>query len=308
MPHSTYPLVSLVTPTYNQAEYLEATIESVLAQGYPALDYHVIDDGSSDATAQVLERYRGRLRITRQENRGQSRTLNRGWEEAEGAYIGYLSSDDLLKPNAIERLVEALERSPGVVCAFPDCDVIDDRGKVIRRNVVRPFDLVETVVSQGCFIGPGAFFRRDAFLKVGGWRADLRLNNDREFWMRLADHGSFLMLPEVLALYRRNLGSASYRFASEEQSLEYVRVLDDYYARGVTPELEARKDEAYSNAYLLVARNCFRGGMWKSGFRHWATARRLQPALGSVATAYSLARTAVAMRLRLARASLRRAA
>ena len=100
------PLVSIVTPTYNQAEYLAETIESVLAQDYPNIEYIVLDDGSTDSTPEVLNRYSGRVRWERHDNMGQARTLNKGWAMSRGEFIGYLSSDDLLLPDAISKLVE----------------------------------------------------------------------------------------------------------------------------------------------------------------------------------------------------------
>src|SRR5207247_391526 len=97
---NTYPLVSIVTPAYNQAEYLAETIESVLAQDYPNLEYIVLDDGSTDHTREVLKKYDGKLRWESHKNMGQARTLNEGWRKANGVYIGYLSSDDILYPGA----------------------------------------------------------------------------------------------------------------------------------------------------------------------------------------------------------------
>lgn len=106
------PLVTLVTPTYNQARYLQTTLESVLGQSYPNIEYIVINDGSTDHTESVLRRYDGRLSWSTQSNQGQAATLNAGWDAARGKYIGYLSSDDLLSPEAVARLVDVLKPIP----------------------------------------------------------------------------------------------------------------------------------------------------------------------------------------------------
>src|SRR5439155_19151445 len=111
------PLVSIVTPAYNQAEYLPETIESVLAQDYPNIEYIVLDDGSTDDTSKVLERYTGRLRWERHENIGQSRSLNKGWSMSRGDLLGYISSDDRLKKDCISRLVAALQAQREAVVA-----------------------------------------------------------------------------------------------------------------------------------------------------------------------------------------------
>ena len=299
------PLLTMVTPAYNQGHFLAETIESVLNQDLP-LDYLVIDDGSSDQTPQVMARYAGRIRGERQQNMGQVRTLNKGWTNAAGTYLAYLSSDDVLYPGALRKLVDVLERDPSIACVFPDCDLIDDRSRVIKRNVCRPFDLAELVVQQECYIGPGAVFRRSAFEAVGGWKPQLRLAPDREFWMRLATQGRIHFLPETLAGYRFHPQSLSYKEVTEAQSREYVQVLDEYFARPDVPaDIRARRDEAYGHAHLVLARNRFRAGDWRRGMQLYAQACRLHPPLGGVRYKARLLRNVVSKPLRSAAATWR---
>lgn len=282
MTTNTYPLVSIVTPTYNQAEYLAETIESVLAQDYPNLEYIVLDDGSSDETPAILQQYNGRIQHERHSNIGQARTLNKGWQRARGTYLGYLSSDDLLYPGAVRQLVALLESNSSIVCVFPDANLIDDRSRVTKKNVCRPFGLAELVVRQECYIGPGALFRRSAFEVVGGWRPELRLAPDREFWIRMASQGRIEMSPSVLAGYRLHPQSISYKDVAEEVGREYLLVLDEYYgSENVSPEIAARKDEAYGYAHLLLARNNFRAGRLKRGLELYSQACNLHSALRS---------------------------
>lgn len=300
------PLVTIVTPTYNQANYLAETMESVLAQTYPAIEYIVIDDGSTDHTREVLAQYEGRVAWRTQPNAGQVRTLNSAWNQARGDYIGYLSSDDTLHPEAVARLVAHLEADRGAACAFPDADLIDSTSRIVRRRVCRPFDLAATLVEQECYIGPGALFRRSSYAAVGGWRTDLKLAPDREFWVRLARTGRIDFLPEVLAGYRIHPESISYKVFSEAASLEYIRVLDDYFAAGADPAVETRRDEAYGRAHFLIARNCYRGRDFARGHHHYAIARRLHPPLGSISARLSIVRTVVSKPFRAGIARLRR--
>ncbi len=288
---SSTSLVTLVTPTYNQANYLPETLDSVLAQTHRALEYLVIDDGSSDETPAVMARYLGRLSALRQGNIGQAATLNKGWAMARGRYIGYLSSDDLLQPHAIERLVSVLDANPDVVCVFPDSDLIDAHSKVIRRAVCKPFDLETAVVQQECYIGPGALFRRDAFEAVGGWRAEMRLAPDREFWIRLAALGRIEFLRDRLALYRTHPEATSFKAASEVVSQEYLRVLDEFYRRAPVPEaLLKRKGEAYANASLLLARNAIWRGEFGLAVRRYREACRQHPPVSGLRTQWKLLR------------------
>ncbi|WP_186424847.1 glycosyltransferase family 2 protein [Cupriavidus metallidurans] len=295
------PLVSIITPTFNQAKFIAETIESVLTQTYPNIEYIILDDGSTDETQQVLKEYGERATIESQKNMGQARTLNKGWAMARGTYLAYLSSDDVLYPDAIARLVNALEADPTRVCAFPDCDLIDEDSRVIKRNVCRPFDLCDLVVKQECYIGPGALFRRDAFVKAGGWKPELRLAPDREFWIRLATYGSFHFVDATLAGYRMHPRSISYSDVSEQTSMEYLNVLDHYFAgHDIPPEIHSRKDEAYAHALFILARNAFRSGRISRGAHFYGRACKLHPPLRGMGFKLRLARQVVSKPARIA--------
>lgn len=302
------PLVSIVTPAFNQAPFLRETLESVLTQAYEPIEYIVIDDGSTDGTADVI-RSEPRLTVAlSQKNMGQSLTLNKGWSIARGKYIGYLSADDVIHPQAVARLVELLESDDGIVCAFPDSDLIDISSRVIKRKVCRPFDLQELVVRQECFIGPGALFRREAFEAVGGWDPSLRLAPDREFWIRLARCGRIEFHPEVLAGYRLHQASISYKDVSEEVSREYLRVLDRYFSGELgepDPAVLRRRDEAYAFATLLVARNSLRNMRIARGLELYREACALHPPLGGPRTKLTLLRNVLSKPFRSTVAMLR---
>lgn len=229
MPASTLPLVSIVTPAYNQAEYLAHTIDSMLMQDYPNIEYLVVDDGSTDATPEVLSRYDGRVDWERQPNMGQSRTLNKGWARARGEYIGYLSSDDLLKPNAISALVQALEADPQVMVAYCDFDLIDRDGKFVGLAESPEFDHHRMLEQLICPPGPGTLFRRSVFERTGGWNERLRKIPDFEFWLRAAKLGPFKRVPQVLAQYRVHEESASIRPIPPERSMEIVETMCAYW-------------------------------------------------------------------------------
>lgn len=294
----------MVTPTYNQADFLQYTIDSILAQDYSAIEYVVVDDGSTDRTSEILARNRGRVQSITQTNRGQATTLNEQWTRLETDYLSYLSSDDLLAPQAISRAVAVLDADPSVVCVFPDSHVIDENGQVIKRSVGRPFDLEDTVVTQTCHIGPGAVFRRSAFLSAGGWRTDIRLAPDWEFWLRLSRIGRIEFLREPLAFYRLHTGSYSVAETSTERSLEYVRILRDYFD-GDPPEAIARRcEEAFANAYATVARNAFRRGAVREGLHYLRVARRHDPRVMRPARLARMARHVVSKPIRILLAKL----
>lgn len=293
------PLVTIVTPTYNQALYLTDTIESVLAQDYKNIEYIVINDGSTDNTQAILSRYNGRIRWQNQNNLGQANALNNGWSIAKGKYLSYLSSDDILYPEAIRKLVHFIKDAPNRIAVYPNCDLIDPYSKIMKRNVAKIFNYDELVIKQECGIGPSAIFQRDAYIKYGGWLPWLKLAPDREFWMRIGLYGSIDILNEPLAGYRMHAHSISYSETRLDVSDEYLKVLDMYYSRTDIPQrLIVRKREAYAYARLILARNMLRNGDISGALNEYRTAIRLFPDLNNNAIRMMLIRTAVSKPLR----------
>jgi glycosyltransferase involved in cell wall biosynthesis len=231
-----FPLVSIVTPTYNQAEYLAETIESVLSQTYSNIEYIVIDDGSTDNTQEVLSRFDSRIRHERHSNVGQAKTLNRGWAMSSGSLLGYLSSDDRLVPDAVARLVEGLSQHMEAAVVYCDYDLIDAKGRRFRSVKAGDFSISRLTVDLVCQPGPGALFRREVFERSGGWNESLRQVPDFEFWLRASRFGYFIRVPEILAHYRIHEESASFRPISAERSMEVVRVMTGYWDGVDSPE------------------------------------------------------------------------
>lgn len=262
------PLVSIVTPTYNQAEFLAETVESVLAQTYPNIEYIVIDDGSTDNTQHILSKYDGRINHQRHINVGQAETLNRGWGMSSGSLLGYLSSDDLLTPDAVAHLVKNLMQHPKAAAVYCDYDLIDTKGRQFRTVKVADFSIRRLAVDIVCQPGPGALFRREVFERSGGWNASLRQVPDFEFWLRTSRFGDFLRVPEVLAHYRIHEKSASFRPISTERSMEVVRVMTGYWNGSKSPE--ARRSVA--TARLIAVKNHFQSGRLKDGLKQFYTA------------------------------------
>lgn len=120
-----YPLVTVITPTYNRADYVAETVESVLAQNYPNIEFIVLDDGSKDKTLEILSKYKDKIILEAHPNMGENPTVNKGFEMAKGEYICVVNSDDPLLPGAITRLVEALMTEPEALAAYPDWLEID---------------------------------------------------------------------------------------------------------------------------------------------------------------------------------------
>ena len=266
------PLVSIVTPAYNQAQYLAETIESVLAQDYPHIEYIVLDDGSVDHTSAVLQEYAGRIQAGWHPNMGQARTLNKGWAMARGSLIGYLSSDDLLEPQAVSRMVGTLQHHPEVNVAYCDFTLIDNGGRQIRTVRAEEYDENRLTVDLVCQPGPGALFRKVIFERAGGWNESLRQVPDFDFWLRISEFGRFMRVPEVLAQYRVHEASASSAEISPERCVEIVKVVKDYWHG----QRERAGMQAISTANVMAAKNHFQSGRAGAGLAQISDAIKMR--------------------------------
>lgn len=276
-------VVSVVVPAFNAAETLQETLQSLAAQSYPALEVLVIDDGSTDATAEVARRALDSIELLRpnqfyylyQSNMGQAAALNSGWAKASGEILGYLSADDILYPEAVARLVAELAARPKIAVVYPDYDLIDVNSHKIRRVYAPDFSAQDLIERSICQPGPGALFRSDHYRRTTGWNREYRLVPDFEFWLRLSRFGDFLRIKESLAGFRVHEGSQSFAVPSESKSEEPVRAITAFIssdANGVALEPvksgEFHRGRAIAWAHVLSARLHLRAGRLHAFLRH----------------------------------------
>ncbi|HRY21099.1 MAG TPA: glycosyltransferase family 2 protein, partial [Flexilinea sp.] len=137
-----FPFVSIVTPSFNQAEFLERTIQSVLSQDYPNLEYIIIDGGSTDGSVEIIRKYENRLAYwVSEKDKGQTNAINKGFNRAKGEIFAWLNSDDIYEPGAIQAAVEALMSDPSLGFVYGDCNFIDSHDRIIGKFDVRQTDL-----------------------------------------------------------------------------------------------------------------------------------------------------------------------
>jgi glycosyltransferase involved in cell wall biosynthesis len=205
------PLVSIVTPSYNQAEYLEETIRSILEQDYPAIEYIVVDDGSSDGSVEILRRYAHRLAWwTEQENAGQSAALNRGFEHAHGELLGFVSGDDTLLPGTLSRLVSAFLEDPHLVLVYGDGHYTNEHSEQIGYAYSREWDTPWVLrTAKNPVVQPTALFSRTGWEQAGPFDEGSDYFLDMELFLRLSVHGHVRRIPEPLATVRLHPDSLS---------------------------------------------------------------------------------------------------
>lgn len=212
------PLVSIVTPSFNQAKYLEETILSALGQEYPNIEYIIVDGGSTDGSVEIIRQYADRLAWwVSEKDAGQTDALIKGFAHAYGKYMTWLCSDDVLEPSAISILVDYLERHPDVACSYGDRIRIDAKGNIIaaaRYAQFRPWFLrwgwglpQET-----------SLFRREAYDAVGGLDVSLHMAMDFDLWCKLAKKYAIRHIPAFLGRFRSHPTNKSSIFTRSEDT------------------------------------------------------------------------------------------
>ncbi len=267
------PLVSIVIPAYNHGTYVAEAVRSVLAQDYPHIELIVIDDGSTDETAAVLERLPGTFSWLSQKNQGQAKTLEKGWGMAKGDLLGYLSADDTLTPSAVRKSVAALAAHANAVASYGDFDLIDPNSRAIRSVKLCDFDYRDMLTRVSCPIGPGAIFRRAAYDAAGPWNSAYRQMPDYDFWLRLGIHGSFIHIPETLACFRVHPGSQTYSQTTVERAIEPVKIVASLFDNPtLPPAAKENRAIALANAHLVSAQLHLRAGRVKLSMENLSSA------------------------------------
>jgi glycosyltransferase involved in cell wall biosynthesis len=255
------PLVSIVTPSYNQAAFLEETIRSVLEQDYEPIEYLVVDDGSTDDSPAVIRRYEDRLAWwARQENAGQVAALNRGFARATGELMGYLNSDDTLLPGAVSRMVEELERDPELLLVYGDALYTDEASRQTGYLTSREFDVVQMVrAADNHVVQPSTLWRREAWERYGPLNEDGWYFFDFEFFVRFPRE-RVRRIPEPLATYRIHSEAKSTGASASRLARDHARLAKTFFASDRLPEAaRPAAREGRSSAYLLGAEFAYEG-------------------------------------------------
>lgn len=200
---SRWPLISMVTCSYQQGRYLDSAIRSVLEQEYPRIEYIVMDGGSTDGSAGIIARHAHALAYWVSEpDRGQTDALVRGFARATGDIHGWLCSDDLLLPGALDAVAEFFYANPGVMAAYGDAMWIDAEGRFLRPKKEMGFNRFVFLHDHNYIPQPSMFWRRSLYEAVGGLDPDFDLAMDADLWERFSRRTRIEHLPRYLSCMR----------------------------------------------------------------------------------------------------------
>jgi glycosyltransferase involved in cell wall biosynthesis len=197
------PLVSIVTPSFNQARYLEETICSVLGQTYPHIEYLVIDGGSSDGSVEIIQRYAEHLAgWVSERDQGQTDAINKGFARARGDILAWLNSDDTYLPHAVGEAVAYLQAHPEAGMVYGDANLVDEAGQVIGRFPAAQTDYRRLRRGYVHIPQQAAFFRASLWRQVGPLDPTFYFAMDYDLWVRLARLAPLHYLPRLWANFR----------------------------------------------------------------------------------------------------------
>lgn len=248
------PLVSVVTPSYNQGRFIGATIASVLGQSYRNLELWVIDGGSADETPDVVRSFAGdpRLRWVSEPDRGQADAINKGWARCRGDVLAWLNSDDTYLPDAVATQVAALAADRGAGAVYGDARYVDEAGQPLGLIAGRPFS-PEAVLRLEIPVQPTVFLRRELVARAGPLNVGRRFSMDTDYWARCIGLAPFRQTRGELATYR--LHGASKTVAQPAGFYgEWLEIARSFFAApGLDPALRTARPGVLADIYAAIA-------------------------------------------------------
>ncbi len=257
------PLVTIVTPSYNQAPFLEWTLRSVLCQDYPHIEYIVVDGGSTDGSVDIIRKYAHRLAWWVSEpDEGQGDALRKGFARARGSILAWVNSDDMLAPGAVRQAVETFAQNPDAGMVVGEALFIDPVGRPFNHYVPRVQSLAD-LLAFGILPQPAVFFRREAYEEAGGLDPTYHFLLDHHLWIRMALRRPWVLRPCLWAFARFH--AAAKNFAQGVGFAQEARRLLAWMAQDplVAPHFERQRRRILASGYRFMGRYLLDAGRAK---------------------------------------------
>jgi len=259
------PLVSIITPSYNQVSYLEQTIQSVLAQDYSPIEYIIVDGASNDGSIETIRKYADQLAWwVSERDSGQAEAINKGFAKASGDIVAWLNSDDILLPGTISHAVNILQENPDLGMVFSNAITIDPEGKPLNKLIFEDWGLPEFMRFH-IICQPAVFIRRSILEEVGYLDPSFHFMLDHHLWLRIASHYPVKHVSSLWAAARHHPDAKNVA-QPEGFSHETLRLLEWMQSHPDLVEINRKsRRHILGGAYRLIARYYLDGGMaWKS--------------------------------------------
>jgi glycosyltransferase involved in cell wall biosynthesis len=276
------PLVSVITPSYNQAQYLERTLRSVLEQEYARVEYLVIDGMSTDGSVEIIENYKNRLAYwVSEKDSGQAEAINKGLARASGGIVAWLNSDDFYFPGAVASAVKAFDAHPEAGLIYGDTVAVDEKGEFIHFPKYTQWNL-EDLLKFNIIGQPAVFMRREILLKAGFLDPSFHFLLDHHLWIRMASHAPMVHIPERWAAGRfhesaKNIAQAA-KFGEEAfRILEWAK--SDPLVSGTLKRINIQSRAA---AYRINGRYLLDAGRGWESFKSYIRSLVTHPATALV--------------------------
>jgi glycosyltransferase involved in cell wall biosynthesis len=276
------PLVSIVTPSYNQVQFLEKTMLSVLGQDYPRLEYLVADGGSTDGCVATIEKYASRLAWwVSEKDRGQADAINKGLQRARGEIVAWLNSDDLYEPGAVSAAVAALQANPEAGMVYADAHSIDAAGRPFNLMRARQYDLVD-LLSFNIICQPTVFMRREVLERAGFLDEAYHMLLDHQLWIRMVRQASVVYVPQRWAEARFHEGAKNLAQAPCFGQEAYAVLAWAQTQPDLAELMVQHKRRIWASAHRFNARYVLDGGQSWTALKSYGRSFVLSPAIALV--------------------------
>lgn len=228
-----YPKISIITPSLNQGRFIKETIESVLSQDYPNLEYWIIDGGSTDETLRILKSFGRKIKWVSEKDGSQTKAINKGLKKVSGDIIAYLNSDDVYLPNTFNTVADYFLSHGQAAWLSGNYFIIDEKGRKIQsfvaayKTFLRSRPTLKRLTIANYIIQPSTFWRKEVVQKIGSFDPTLSYAMDYDYWMRIIQEFPLHVLDNHFSLFRiHNVSKSKNQF--EKQFNEEYQVIKRY--------------------------------------------------------------------------------